>query len=345
MGKVAVVLFNLGGPDRQAAVRPFLFNLFRDKAIIGLPAIARYPVAALISGLRAKSARANYAVMGGGSPLMPETQQQADALAAELTRRDPSTETRVFISMRYWHPLSAETARAVKAFEPDEVVLLPLYPQYSTTTTASSFEAWHKAFRQKTATRALCCYPDHNGVIDAHVSRILAAYDAAGRPEPIRILFSAHGLPEKIVTAGDPYQAQIEAMAAAILRRLPGQWDSAICYQSRVGPMKWLGPTTPQAIEAAAGDGVGVLVVPIAFVSEHIETLVELDHEYAELAKGLNCPSYVRVPALGALPAFIEALADLAQEALKRAPGVRPGSSWRCGAAWGQCPFNRGGAA
>lgn len=345
MGKLAVVLFNLGGPDGPAAVRPFLFNLFRDRAIIGLPAAARYPVAALISGLRAKSARDNYAMMGGGSPLLPETERQAAALATELNRRDPGTEARVFIAMRYWHPLSGETAKAVHAFDPDEVVLLPLYPQYSTTTTASSFEAWSRACRHKAAVRAVCCYPDHDGVIDAHVGRILTAHEAAGRPQPIRILFSAHGLPEKVVAAGDPYQAQIEATAAAILRRLPGEWDSAICYQSRVGPMQWLGPSTPQAIEAAAGDGVGVLVVPIAFVSEHIETLVELDHEYAELAKGLACPSYVRVPALGVEAAFVEALADLAQAAATRAPGVSPGSAWRCGSQWGRCPANRGASA
>lgn len=340
--RVAVVLFNLGGPDGPAAVRPFLFNLFRDRAIINLPAVARYPVAALISTLRAKSARANYAIMGGGSPLLPETRKQAEALAAEMNRRDPRTETRVFVAMRYWNPMSGETARQVRAFDPDEVVLLPLYPQFSTTTTASSLSAWEAACKSQTATRAVCCYPDHDGVIDAHARRILAAYEAAGRPKPLRLLFSAHGLPQKVVEAGDPYQAQIEATAAAIRRRLPGDWDCAVCYQSRVGPLAWLGPSTPEAIGAAAQDGLGVLVVPIAFVSEHIETLVELDHEYAELAQSLGCPAYVRVPALGIEQAFIEALADLTGAALRRGAGIEPGSAWRCDPAWTQCPANTG---
>jgi len=223
--------------------------------------------------------------------------------------------------------------------------LLPLYPQYSATTTASSFDAWDRAARPRAETRAVCCYPDHDGLIAAHARRIMVAYEAAGRPAPVRLLFSAHGLPQKVIDGGDPYQAQIEATAAAILRRLPGIWDWSICYQSRVGPMKWLGPSTPEAIEAAAAERLGVLVVPIAFVSEHIETLVELDHEYAELAERLDCPSYTRVPALGAEPAFIEALADLAEQALTRKPGVEPGSAWRCGAGWSQCPANKGAIA
>lgn len=342
--KVAVVLFNLGGPDGPASVRPFLFNLFRDKAIIGAPAPIRYPIAALISGLRAKSARANYALMGGGSPLLAETRRQAKALEDVLNARG-GDETRVFIAMRYWNPLSGETARAVTAFAPDETVLLPLYPQFSTTTTGSSLNAWTAASGTRTPVRAVCCYPDQEGLIAAHAASIQAAWEAAGRPQPMRLLFSAHGLPEKVIAAGDPYQAQIEATAAAVAARLPGDWDWRICYQSRVGPMKWLGPSTPEAITDAAGQGLAVVVTPIAFVSEHIETLVELDIEYRELAERLGCPAYVRAPALGLDAVFIAGLGDLVSAALERKPGVCPGGTWRCPADWGQCPRDHGEAA
>ncbi len=339
--KVAVVLFNLGGPDGPASVRPFLFNLFRDRAIINAPAAVRYPVAALISGLRAKSARANYALMGGGSPLLAETRNQARALEAVLNSRGDD-ETRVFVAMRYWTPLSGETARAVEAFGPDEVVLLPLYPQFSSTTTASSLQAWAKASRLKAPARAVCCYPDQEALVAAHAARIEAAWEAAGRPQPVRLLFSAHGLPETVIAAGDPYQAQIEATAAAVAARLSGTWDWRICYQSRVGPLKWLGPSTPEAIVEAAAAGLALVVTPIAFVSEHIETLVELDVEYRELAERLGCPAYVRAPALGLDETFITGLADLVAGALARGPGVSPGGGWRCPGAWGQCPAREG---
>lgn len=342
--KVAVVLFNLGGPDGPAAVRPFLFNLFRDGAIIGAPAAIRYPLAALISGLRAKTARANYARMGGGSPLLPETRAQAEALESELNRRGDD-ETRVFIAMRYWSPLSAETARAVEAFAPDEVVLLPLYPQFSATTTASSLKAWARAYRGKGPSRTVCCYPQDAGLAAAHAARISAAYEAAGSPKPVRLLFSAHGLPQKVIEGGDPYQAQIEASAAAVAARLGPGWDWKIAYQSRVGPLKWLGPSTPEAIAEACAEGLGVVLAPIAFVSEHIETLVELDIEYRELAEGLGCTAYVRAPALGLQAAFVTGLADLVAGALRRPAGVAPGSVWRCGAQWGQCPLIKGEAA
>lgn len=341
--KVAVVLFNLGGPDGPASVRPFLFNLFRDGAIIGAPAPIRYPLAALISGLRAKAARANYALMGGGSPLLKETRAQAEALEAELNRRG-GDEARVFIAMRYWSPLSGETARAVAAFAPDEIVLLPLYPQFSTTTTASSLKAWARAYRGKGSARTVCCYPTDAGVAAAHAAHILAAYEAAGAPQPVRLIFSAHGLPEKVIAAGDPYQAQIEATAAAVAARLGSGWDWTISYQSRVGPLKWLGPSTPEAITQACQDGKGVVIVPVAFVSEHIETLVELDIEYRHLAESLGCSAYVRAPALGLQPAFINGLADLVGGALRR-PGIAPGGDWRCGGQWGACPMNKRGEA
>lgn len=337
--RIAVVLFNLGGPDGPEAVRPFLFNLFNDPAIIGLPGIVRTPLARLIADRREKAAQANYALMGGRSPLLPETEKQAGALEAALAAARPNDEVRVFIAMRYWRPLTEETARAVAAFEPDEVVLLPLYPQYSTTTTGSSLKAWNRAYRGPGRVRAVCCYPDAAGLVEAHAALIQAAWNEAGRPGPVRLLFSAHGLPEKVVKGGDPYQAQVEATAAAVAARLGGGWDWRVCYQSRVGPLKWIGPSTAETIEQAARDGVGVLVCPIAFVSEHVETLVELDHEYGELAKTAGVPVYQRVPALGVTAAFVEALSHATLAALDRDGGIETASGGRwCAAERCKCP-------
>ena len=341
--KVAVVLFNLGGPDKPASVRPFLFNLFSDPAIIGLPGPARLAVAALISGTRAKSARANYARMGGASPLLKETEAQARALEARLAAARPDLETRVFVAMRYWRPLTDEAARQVTAFAPDEVVLLPLYPQFSNSTTASSMKAWGQAYRGVGTVRTVCCYPDEDGLIDAHVHKIQAVMTAAGRLPAVRLLFSAHGLPEKAIAAGDPYQWQVERTCQAVAERLCGAWaadlDWKLCYQSRVGPMKWLGPSTPAAIEEAAHEGLGVIVVPIAFVSEHIETLVELDHDYAQLAEQVGCPFYLRAPALGIEGSFIAGLATMVSGALKKPAGVESACGGRiCPRTFGKCP-------
>ena len=337
--RVAVVLFNLGGPDSLAAVRPFLFNLFSDRAIINLPAIARYPLAALISFTRSRSAKVNYGRMGGASPLNPETRAQAEALEAALAARTADT-VKVFIAMRYWKPQSDETAAAVAAFMPDEVVLLPLYPQYSTTTTGSSLDAWAKAYKGSGRVRAVCCYPAQDDFIAAHARRIEAAFEAAGRPKGLRLLFSAHGLPLQVIEAGDPYQVQIEATAAAVVERLGGDWDWRVCYQSRVGRLVWLGPSTPEEIELAAKDGVGLIITPIAFVSEHVETLVELDHDYALLATAAGVAPYIRVPALSLQPDFIQALATVALGRLNDEDGgeIRPGSDFQCPNSWAKCP-------
>ncbi len=342
--KVAVVLFNLGGPDGPDAVRPFLFNLFRDPAIIGAPAIIRYPIAALISTTREKSAKANYAIMGGGSPLLPETQKQAKALEASLALSLPDAETRCFIAMRYWKPLTEETAKAVKAWAPDEVVLLPLYPQYSTTTTGSSLKAWTKAYRGSGKISTVCCYPTDDALIEAHARLIRQTYDKAGRPGPARLLFSAHGLPEKVIEGGDPYQKQIEATAAAVAAKLGEGWDWKVTYQSRVGPLKWIGPSTDDEIRSASQQGLALVVTPIAFVSEHIETLVELDHEYRELAVENGCPAYIRVAALGVDEGFIDGLRQAVIEALPR-EGVSPACAWRCAGDLTQCPRKPGAAA
>ena len=336
MSRVAVVLFNLGGPDGPKAVRPFLFNLFRDPAIISLPAVMRLPLAAAISSGRAKAARANYALMGGASPLLPETRAQAAALEAELRRARPELEVKVFVAMRYWRPLAAETAREVAAFGPDEIVLLPLYPQYSTTTTASSLADWAKAYKGTGRSRAVCCYPTARGLAMAHAAAIRQVWEAGGRPSNIRLLFSAHGLPQRVIDAGDPYQAQVSATAQAAAVLLPeiGEWE--VSYQSRVGRLKWLEPSTEDAIRQAAADGKGVLVCPIAFVSEHVETLVELDHDYARLARSLGISTYLRARTPGVAASFIEALARAALDSLGR-EAAKPFGPWLCPAGLGKC--------
>lgn len=323
--KRAVVLFNLGGPDSPEAVQPFLQNLFSDPAIIRLPGFLRAPLARFIAGRRAPFAREIYEQMGGGSPILPETEAQARALSDAL--EEPGTETLVLVAMRYWHPRAREVAKAVARFGPDEIVLLPLYPQFSTTTTASSLLEWREAAREAglmVPTKTVCCYPTLPGFIAGHAERLKTALAALPSDANRRVLFSAHGLPERVVKAGDPYQWQVEQTAAAVAAAAalpPDAWR--VTYQSRVGPLKWIGPSTDAEIEAAAREGLALIVVPIAFVSEHSETLVELDIEYRALAEQAGAAAYVRVPALGIEPAFIAALAQLVTKACAAtAPGI-----------------------
>lgn len=312
--KTAVVLFNLGGPDSPQAVQPFLFNLFNDPAIIRLPNPFRWLVAKLISSRRAPVAVGIYAQMGGRSPILPQTEAQAAALQAVLGETH-----RVFIAMRYWHPFAQDTARAVKAWGAERVVLLPLYPQFSTTTTASSFTDWQRAAQAAgltVPTAAIGCYADEAGFVAAQTALLRERLPEAEAKGPVRILFSAHGLPKKVVTDGDPYQMQVERSVAAILQQLNRpDLDSRICYQSRVGPLEWIGPATDAEIVQAAKDGCSIVVVPVAFVSEHSETLVELDIEYAELAHHNGARAYSRVPTVGAQPAFIAGLAQMVRAA------------------------------
>lgn len=335
--KLAVVLFNLGGPDGPAAVRPFLENLFSDPAILGLPSPFRRPLAKLIAARREKTAQANYDLMGGASPLLPETEAQARALEAEIAALAPGIDARTFIAMRYWKPFAADTAKAVAEFAPDEVVLLPLYPQYSTTTTASSLKDWTKAYRGTGGWRAVCCYPTSLGLVEAHAEAIRDRWETAGRPD-VRLLFSAHGLPQRVVDGGDPYRAQVEATAAAIATRLPELPDWRVCFQSRVGPLKWLEPSTEDEIRRAGAEGRGVLVDPVSFVSEHVETLVELDHDYAQLARTAGCAVYLRARAPGVREAFITELAHAALTALARQGDLAPHGGWLCPVGLGRCP-------
>ncbi len=350
--RLAVVLFNLGGPDKPAAVRPFLVNLFKDPAILRVPFFVRPLLARIIAYARTKPATANYMILGGGSPLLGLTIEQADALTATLQDTLPECETRCFVAMRYWHPFSDEVATAVRDWAPDEVVLVPLYPQYSTTTTGSSLTAWREAAAQAglvAPVTTLCCYHADPAYVAATAAGVRRAYDAAleklAGAAPLRVLFSAHGLPETIVKKGDPYQFQVERTVAATVRALaiPGL-DWSVCYQSRATPQKWLDPSTEHAIDQAAEDKVAVLVVPIAFVSEHSETLVELDVEYRDLALEKGVPGYFRAPAQNADPAFIESLASLVRASRGRGPGLCSWAGGRtCPSPHSDCPHARAG--
>jgi ferrochelatase len=268
-------------------------------------------LARLVARRRARAAREIYRHLGGFSPLLANTRAQAQALERVL-----GPDYRCFVAMRYWHPTSMETAVEVRGWEPDAIVCLPLYPQFSTTTTASSLRAWRLAVaKAKFAppTHSIRCYPDEPGLVEAIVELIrpaLAAAGAVGRPP--RLLLTAHGLPQKIVDRGDPYPRQVERTAAAIAAALaePGL-DWRVCYQSRVGPLKWIGPATDDEIRQAGAEGVPLVVAPIAFVSEHSETLVELDRDYRRIAEECHVPVYLRVATVGIEPPFIEALAAL----------------------------------
>jgi ferrochelatase len=341
--RIAIVLFNLGGPDGPDSVEPFLKNLFSDPAIIRVPGFLRGPLAGFIARRRAPKARETYAMMdaGGGSPLLPETKKQAAALEAEMSARHPSDEIRCFIAMRYWHPLVKEAARAVASWKPDAIVLLPLYPQFSTTTTGSSLAAWRAAGGAEAKT--VCCYPFNDDFIAAHVEKIHEAHERAGKPDNVTLLLSAHGLPESIVKSGDPYAWQCEEVARRIQSQLPERWGTVLCYQSRVGPLKWIGPPTDGEVQRAAEAGQHILISPIAFVSEHIETLVELGEEYRHLAEAAGAASYTRVEALGLHEGFIRALADETDAALKLAPGgIRSCSGGRlCPKGFSQCPHKQ----
>ncbi|WNK00227.1 ferrochelatase [Thalassospiraceae bacterium LMO-JJ14] len=339
--KTAVILFNLGGPDNPEAVQPFLFNLFSDPAIISLPQPFRWMLAKLISKRRAPIARDIYANIGGKSPLLELTGEQSDALQAQCPDLG---EVKTFICMRYWHPMSDAVAMDVKKFAPDKIILLPLYPQYSTTTSASSINDWKRAAKSvglSCPSVEICCYPEQDGWIDAQASLIKTAYASADGATKPRILFSAHGLPKKVIAAGDPYQWQVEQTTKAVVDQLGiDGLDWIVCYQSQVGPLEWIGPSTDDEIKRAGKEGVPLIVVPIAFVSEHSETLVELDIEYRELAEENGVPGYSRVPAVGTHPSFVSALASLVRKAA-HADGPRisgkngricPGTCTKC--AW-----------
>ncbi len=339
--RTAVVLFNLGGPDSPEAVEPFLFNLFNDPAIIGAPGLIRWLLAKLISKRRAPIARDIYAEIGGRSPLLPLTEDQARALE---TACDDLGEVQAFVCMRYWHPMSDETAQAVKSFEPDKIVLLPLYPQYSSTTSGSSLKDWKRAAKavelNQVPTTEICCYPEVDGWVSSQVSLIKETIHRTEAHAP-RVLFSAHGLPKKVIDGGDPYQWQVEMTSKAVVDAIGiNDLDWLVCYQSRVGPLEWIGPSTEDEIARAGADKKALIVVPIAFVSEHSETLVELDIEYGELAKEKGVPLYERVPAVAVHPDFVGALASLVRRAVNSTDARISGGDGRiCPMHCGKCAW------
>ncbi|HEY8191994.1 MAG TPA: ferrochelatase [Alphaproteobacteria bacterium] len=341
MTKTAVVLFNLGGPDRLESIEPFLRNFFSDKNIIGLPAPMRLPLAWIAARKRARgAAQRSYSELGGGSPILQNTELQATALETALGKG-----FKTFVCMRYWHPMASDTVRAVKQYAPDHVVLLPLYPQFSTTTSRSSLEDWNRAARQaglKAPQSFVCCYPAEENFVVSSAHRIRQKRDEALRGvSKVRVLFSAHGLPEKIINGGDPYQWQCEQGAKAIAAAAgltENEWR--ICYQSRVGPLKWIGPSLDDELKQAAADNAAVVIYPHAFVSEHVETLVELDIEYKRRAQEYGVPGYYRVETLGADSSFINGLARIVKQSTQRsgscsAEGQRicPCSLTQCGMA------------
>jgi len=313
MSKKAVILFNLGGPDSNQAVKPFLFNLFSDKAIIDLPNPFRFLLARLISSRRAPIAMEIYEHLGGKSPILEETESQKKLLEEKLNSKNED-EYKVFVVMRYWRPFAKDVVGDVKKYNPDEVILLPLYPQFSTATSESSIKEWNDNAKKAGLTapvKTICCYPQQKDFIDSHVNLLKKACEKLSDIKNSRILFSAHGLPKRVIDKGDPYQYQINLTAESIMKKMDIDIDWNVCYQSKVGRLEWIGPSTDSEIERAAKDGVAIIIIPIAFVSEHSETLVELDIEYKELADNKGVKEYIRVATLSADSCFIKSLADI----------------------------------
>ena len=308
----AIILFNLGGPDKLENVEPFLFNLFFDPAILNLPVFLRYPLAKLIANRRAPTAKKIYQELGGSSPILQLTEEQASALESKLRKEDSSSEYKCFIVMRCWHPRAENVVKEVKNYNPEEIILMPLYPQYSAATSGSSIKEWNDIckknnFNVKTST--ICCYPTDENFIQAHKELIMKK---TKNLENFKLIFSAHGLPEKNIKKGDPYQWQVEQSVNKIVKSLDVKdLDWILSYQSRVGPLKWIGPSTEEIIIENSKLGKHIVLVPIAFVSEHSETLVELDIEYKELADKNGCKHYSRVPALGINESYIRAMSNL----------------------------------
>jgi ferrochelatase len=319
--KVGVVLFQLGGPDTLEAVEPFLYNLFCDPDIINFPGsfLARKPLAKLISTTRSKTVGKHYAEIGGGSPIRRLTNEQAVALQASLNAHIPA---RVVVAMRYWHPSTQEAIDALESEPYDELVLLPLYPQYSLATTSSSLKEWNRLYKPRVPVRLIDHFYDHPDYVAGIVERIDSVLNSIPDPGSVVLVFSAHGLPLSLIEKGDPYPKHIEA-TVQLVRQL-GAWSNPhiLCYQSRVGPQKWLQPSLTATIESLAKEGVRrMLVVPISFLTEHIETLHEINIEAREQAETLGVHDFYTMPALNDSPLLIRGLADL----VLRAVGMRAG--------------------
>lgn len=322
MGRVGVLLLNLGGPEQLEDVRPFLFNLFADPEIIRLPVPwLQRPLAWLISSSRAKKSQENYKKIGGGSPLRRITEEQAQALQEQLQHK--GQEAQIYVGMRYWYPFTEEAIARIKRDRVDRLVILPLYPQFSISTSGSSFRLLQRLWDedpalQKIEHTVIATWYDRPGYLQAMADLIAQQLDQFENPNEVHIFFSAHGVPVSYVEeAGDPYQREIEACTELIMKTLNRSNAHTLAYQSRVGPVEWLRPYTEDAIADLAAQGINnLLVVPISFVSEHIETLEEIDIEYREVAEEAGIEHFQRVPALNTHPVFIADLADMVIEAL-----------------------------
>ena len=322
MSRVGIVLLNLGGPERIQDVGPFLYNLFADPEIIRLPIPAlQKPLAWLISTLRSNKSQEAYRSIGGGSPLRRITDQQARELQSLLRQRNVDATT--YVAMRYWHPFTESAVADMKADGIEQVVVLPLYPHFSISTSGSSFRELQR-LRQgderfaQLPLRAIRSWHDHPGYLKAMAQLMEREIDACVDPSTAHVFFSAHGVPKSYVEeAGDPYQKEIESCAELIMKTLGRDNPWTLAYQSRVGPVEWLQPYTEEALEELGEKGVKELVVvPSSFVSEHIETLEEIDIEYREIATEAGVSNFRRVPALDTDPTFIASLADLVETSL-----------------------------
>jgi ferrochelatase len=309
--KKAVILFNLGGPDKLDSVEPFLFNLFNDPAIISIPSFFRYPLAKFISKRRTPAAKNIYKEIGNKSPILELTTKQAKSLENNLLKKG---NYKCFVVMRCWHPRASDVIKKVREYSPDEIILLPLYPQYSASTSGSSINEWNDLCKKENyqiKTKTICCYPTENNFVKSHISLINKTLKSVENNN-FKLIFSAHGLPESKIKKGDPYKWQVEETVKEIMLKIKNEnLDYITSYQSRVGPLKWIGPSTDEIIIQYSKEKKGIVIVPIAFVSEHSETLVELDIEYKKLAEKNGCAFYKRVPALGIEENFIEGLAEL----------------------------------
>jgi protoporphyrin/coproporphyrin ferrochelatase len=315
--RIGVVLFQLGGPDTLEAIEPFLFNLFCDPDIIDFPfaRIGRKPLAKLISSTRARKVQHHYATIGGGSPIRRFTEQQARALQRKLAAS--GWDARCFVAMRYWHPFTAQAIEQLRDARCDEVVLLPLYPHYSSTTTGSSLNEWRRLFQDDIAVRCIETFYRHELYLQALVEKIDEALARFSDPERPEIVFSAHSVPVAVIQKGDPYQRQIEETVELLMQR--GGWTNGfrLCYQSKVGASKWLQPSLHTALrELATEKAREVCIVPVSFVSDHVETLGEIDHEARSEAAQLGIKRFEMTSGLNDSPTFIAALADLVNTAM-----------------------------
>jgi ferrochelatase len=323
--KIAVVLFQLGGPDSLETVEPFLFNLFMDPDIINFPLafLARRPLAKLISGRRAPKVQNNYKAIGGKSPILDLTRLQASALETRLAQQ--GVHAQVFIAMRYWHPMTYEVVREIKTNGFDQIILIPLYPQYSQATTGSSINDWNRQVKKQglnIPTRFACCYPNHPALLEAIVENInksLVRFSDIAQAN-IDLVFSAHGVPVSYIQKGDPYQLHIEETVRRVVEL--GKWKSpyTLCFQSKVGPMQWLQPSLLETVERLACEGrKQLLIIPIAFVTDHIETLHEINIDVRKHAMSRGVQQFELMPALNDHPKFIECLADMVTQQMAQA--------------------------